>query len=292
MSPVPSIRAFKGPRGPFLIPDRVLLVAAGGLAIALAGFNLPHELHSTNVDLLYTVVAALVCLVWLGSLALAWRGNRLAVFIAGLIAFVEFGVIAASHFVTAPYDIDVYAGKEGLALAGVLIALLPACALTMMAAIVAWTHPRGRLRSLKTLPVLVVSLLGAVLAVFQVTDSVRRKDFGAQLPEDAAFVAAVGISLWLIGAFWIGRARRRGALALMLGTATIVYPFIALHIVGPSSVSAIAAKSGLLWAGVALAMATLASASFLAALTLLLQSLIPAGRTRAEGRLAKPHAAG
>ena len=259
--------------------------------MALAAFNLPHELHSTNVDVLYTAVAAVVCLIWLGSLLLAWRGNRLGIFVAGLVAFIEFGVIAASHFVTAPFDVDVYAAKEGLPAAGVLIGLLPACALTVMAAIVGWSHLRGRLRSLKTLPILVVSVVGAILTVLHVTDSVRRKDFGAMLPEDAAFVAVVGIILWLIGGLWIGRSRRIGALLLMLGTAIIVYPFITLHLVGATPIAAIAQKSGALWAGVALAMATLASACFLTAVALLVESLIIGRRSRAEVRLVKTRTA-
>jgi hypothetical protein len=289
---VSTIPSNRGAQGPFLIPDRVLLLAAGLLAIALAAFNLPHELHSTNVDILYTAVAVVVCLIWLASLALAWRGNRLGVFVAGLIAFIEFGVIAAAHFVTAPFDIDVYANKEGLAVAGVLIALLPACAVTMMASIVGWSNLKGRLRSLKTLPLLVVSVIGSMLVVLQMTDSVRRKDFGAMLPEDGAFVAVVGIILWLIGALWIGRSRRIGALLLMLGTAIIVYPFIALHLFGPTSIAAIATQSGAFWAGLALAMATLASASFMAAFALLIEFVILGRRRRAELPLAKPRAAG
>src|SRR5439155_1197161 len=99
--------------------------------------------------------------IWMGSLYLAWRGFRLAVFAAGLIAFTEFGVIASGHFVSAPWEIDIYAKHEGLEVAGVLIALLPACALTVMAAIVSWSHPTGRRRQLEMLPLILVSLLGA-----------------------------------------------------------------------------------------------------------------------------------
>src|SRR5947207_11873592 len=59
---------------------------------------------------------------------------------------------AAGHFVAAPWEIDAYAKHEGLAVAAVLIALLPACALAVMGAIVSWSHPGGRLRQLETLP--------------------------------------------------------------------------------------------------------------------------------------------
>src|SRR5439155_6181185 len=203
-------------RGPFLVPARVLLLAAGLLSIALGGFNLAHDTRSTNVDIIYVAVGGLVGLIWMGSLYLAWRGFRLAVFAAGLIAFTEFGVIASGHFVSAPWEIDIYAKHEGLEVAGVLIALLPACALTVMAAIVSWSHPTGRRRQLEMLPLILVSLLGAVLAVLQTTDNVARKDFGTATPEDGAFAAAIAVILWLVGAFWLARARRTGALLIML----------------------------------------------------------------------------
>src|SRR5947207_13591942 len=136
---------------------------------------------------------------------LAWRGFRLAVFAAGLIAFIEFGVIAAGHFVTAPWEIDVYAKHEGLAAAAVLVALLPACALTMLGAIVSWSHPRGRRGQLETLPILLVALLRALLPVPHTTDSVGRKRFGSATPDGGAFASTVALILWLLGS--LGPAR-------------------------------------------------------------------------------------
>ena len=267
--------AGRGVRGPFVVPARVLLAAAGLLSVALGSFNLVHELRSTNVDFVYVAVGGLVGLIWLVSLYLAWRGFRLAVFAAGLIAFTEFGVIASGHFVTAPWEIDIYAKHEGLPVAGVLIALLTACALTVTAAIVCWSHPTGHLRKLETLPVLLVSLLGAILAILHTTDNVARHDFGTGTPEDGAFAAAVATILWLVGALWLGRARRTGAVAIMLGTFIVADAFITLHVVGGTPLSVIAAKSGVAWAGIALAMATLAVASFVAALTFLVAALAP-----------------
>ena len=264
-------------RGPFVLPARMLLLTAGLLSIALGSFNLVHELRSTNVDIIYVLVGGLVGLIWLVNLYLAWRGFRSAVFLAGLIAFVEFGVIAAGHFVTAPWEIDVYAQHEGLAVAAVVIALLPACALTVMGAIVSWSHPTGRLRQLETLPLLLVSLLGATLTVLHTTDNVARKDFGSATPEDGAFAAAVAIILWLVGALWLGRARRTGALLIMLGTFIVADGFITLHLLGGNSVSVIASKSGVVWAAIALGMATLAAASLVAALTFLVGALTPRG---------------
>ena len=58
------------------------------LAVTLASVNLYPERHSTNVDVYYVVVAGLIYLIWLVSLVLAWRGLRIGVFIAGLVAFI------------------------------------------------------------------------------------------------------------------------------------------------------------------------------------------------------------
>ena len=264
-------------RGPFVLPARMLLLAAGLLSVALGSFNLVHELRSTNVDTIYVAVGGVVGFIWLVSLFLAWRSFRLAVFLAGLIAFVEFGVLAAGHFVAAPWEIDAYAKHEGLAVAAVLIALLPACALAVMGAIVSWSHPGGRLRQLETLPLLLVALLGAILAVLHTTDNVARKDFGTATPPDGAFAAAIAISLWLVGALWLARARRTGALLIMLGTFILADGFITLHLLGGTPVSVIASQSGVVWAGIALGMATLAVASFVAALTFLAAALAPRG---------------
>jgi hypothetical protein len=265
---------------------------AGGLTAGLGLFNLAHELHSTNVDIIYVVIGGLVAVVFLLSLLFAWRGLRLGTLLAGLIAFIEFGVIAAGHFVTAPWDIDVYANHEGLLVAGVLLALLPASAMTTMAAIVCWSQPRGRLANLQTVPLLIVSVLGVMLAILHTTDNVRRRDFGAALPEDGAFAVVVALILWLVGAFVIGRARRTGAILTMVGTFAIVYWFVSLHVAGGTSLSTIATKSGAFWAAAGFAMATLAAAAFVTALALLLESLIRAWRPRAKPALPAARSAG
>jgi hypothetical protein len=270
--------------GPFVLPARQLLLVTGLLSIALGSFNLGHELHSTNVDVIYVVLAGLAGILWLVSLLLAWRGSLAGIFVAGLIAFVEFAVIAASHFVTAPWEIDIYAKREGLAVAAVLIALLPACALTVMAAVVAWTHATGRTRRQETVPLLVVAVVGAIFVVLHATDNVRRGDFGTARPVDGAFAAAVAVILWLAGALWIARARRTGAIVVALGTFIVWYSFVTLHIVAGTPVSAIAARSGAVWAVIALGTATLAAASFLAALTFLALDVV----RRVQSRRAVP----
>jgi hypothetical protein len=267
-------------QGPFLIPARTLLVVSGLLAVALGTFNLGHELHSTNVDIVYVVVAGLVAATWLASLFLAWRGFRLGIFLAGLIAFVEFGVIASGHFAVAAWDIHVYSVHEGLAVAAVLMALLPACALTAMAAVVSWGHPNGYDPRPRTLPLLLVSVVGTILVVLHATDNLRRVDFGTANAEDGTFAAVVAVMLWLVGALWIARVRRIGAISIALGTFMVWYSFITLHVVHGTSVSTIAAQSGTIWAGIALGMATLAAASFVTALAFLVEPLVRRVRSR------------
>ena len=53
--------------------------------------------------------------------------------------------------------------------------------------------------------------------------------------------------------------------------------FITLHLLGGTAVSVIASQSGVVWAGIAVGMATLAVASFVAALTFLVAALTPKG---------------
>jgi hypothetical protein len=256
------------------LPARVLLLAAGVLAVALASVNLYPERHSTNVDIYYTVVAGLIYVIWLASLVLAWRGVRIGVFLAGLIAFIEFGVIAAGHFVSAPYDIHILSLHEGLWTATVLMSILPACALTAMAAIVSWSHPTGRLHRFQTLPLLIVAVLGTILVILYATDSLRRGDFGTANAEDAIFAAVAAAIVWMVGALWLARVRLVGAILIALGTFILWYSFITLHVIAGTRVSAIAKTSGALWAGIGLAMATLAAASFVAALAFIVTPLL------------------
>jgi hypothetical protein len=284
--------AVRRAQGPFVLPARTLLLVSGLLAVALASVNLFHELHSTNVDIVYVAVAGLVALIWLTSLILAWRGSRLGVFLAGLIAFIEFGVIASGHFVTAPWDIHVYSVHEGLHAATVLMALMPACALTAMAAVVSWSHGTGHHPRRQTLPLLVVSVVGAILVILHATDNLGRVDFGIANAEDGTFAAVVSVIVWLVGAFWIARVRRTGALLVALGTFIVWYSFLTLHVVAGTSVSAIAAKSGPIWAVIALGMATLAAASFLAALAFLVEPVVRRRRSRPKATAATAMKAG
>ena len=269
--------------GPFVIPARVLLLSSGLLATGLALFNLYHEFHAKQVDLIYAVIAVLIAVIWLVALIAGFGGSRLAVFFAGTVAFVEFGVIASTHFVVGPSDIDTFWKAEGLPVAAVDMSLIPACMLVMVSAIVCWSTPSGRSRRLTMLPVLLVALVGATCVILQATDDIRRADFGAANAEDGTFAAAVLATAWLIGAFWIARVRRTGALIIALSTAGISYSFVTLHLVKRGiPISAIASHSGAIWAVVAAGAAVLAAASFLFSLGVVALSLRRSRRRPAD----------
>jgi len=267
--------AVRRAQGPFVLPARLLLLFASLLAIALGAFNLAHELHAGEVDIIYTVVAGAAVLLWLVSLLLVYKGVRVGAFIAGTIAFIEFGVIVSAHFVSGPAALSAFARHEGLQLASALMGLLPACLLGVMAAIVSWSHPTGYRRRLESLPLLIVGFAGAVLVVLAATDAINRSDLGGANPEDAAFIAAITSAAWLAGALWIARVRRTGAIVIAVGTFNIWYSFITIHLTkGATSVSEIGAKSGTIWAVISVAAPVLAAASFLVALGLLVVPMV------------------
>jgi hypothetical protein len=270
-------------QGPLLIPARVLLLVSGVLAVALGVFNVFHELHAKDVDQTYTIVALAIGVIWLASIVLAFREQPIGVFLAGAIAFIELGAIATAHFTSTAGAIGSYVLKEGLPVAGALIGLVVACEITIMAAIVCWGHATGALRRRETLPVLIVAAIGTVLAILEATDNVHLAGkalpgFGTTAAEDGAFVAANVAALWMIGALWVARVRRTGALLLALATFMVCYSFVILHVRGATSLSVIARTSGILWAVIAAAVAILAAASLLVALGLLVMSLVRSTR--------------
>jgi hypothetical protein len=261
--------------GPFVLSARLLLLASGVLALGLALFNLYHEFHAKQVDQLYAIVALAVAVAWLASLIAGFAGSRLAVFVAGAIGFVEFAVIASTHFVVGPTDVDTFWKAEGLPIATVDMALIPGCVLVIMSAVVCWSTPRGRVQRSTMLPVLIVALLGAVCVLLQATDDIRRADFGAANAEDGTFAAAVLATGWLIGGLWIARVRRTGALIIAVSTAGVWFSFVTLHLVkGGVTIDTIVSRSGAFWALVAAGAAILAGASFLFSLGLLALSIV------------------
>ena len=268
-------------QGPFLLPARVVLLVAGLIAVALGTFTLLHDYHAGQVDRLYTILALLSGLVWLACIGLGFMGYRFGVFGAGAIAFVQFGVLASTHFVSGAGALGTFVKHEGIPVATVAMALVPACALVVMSAAVSWTNPSARNPRQETIALLLASLLGAVFVILQATDGVHRTDFGTANTEDGAFAAAIVASLWLAGGLWIGRVRRTGALLIVVATFIVWYSFVTLHLVkGGTSVREIASTSGVIWALISAAATVLAGASFVVALTLLALALVRPGRSK------------
>jgi len=270
-------------QGPLLFPARYLLLVSGVIALALSVFNLFHELHAKQADTVYAAVALAIGVVWLGSIILGFRGQKVGVFLTGAIAFIELGAIAQAHFASTAGAIGSFVRIEGLPVAGALIGLVVACVLTVMAAIVCWGHGTGYFRRRETLPILIVAAIGAVLAILEATDNVSLAGkalpgFGTTTAEDGAFVAAIIAAVWLIGGLWIARVRRTGVMLIGLATFVIWYSFVLLHLIGGTRLDVIATKSGLIWAVIAAAVAILAAASFLVALGLLLMPIFRRNR--------------
>jgi hypothetical protein len=277
----PTIRRAEGP---FLLPARVVLLISGLIAVALGSFTLVHDFHAGQVNLTYTVLALVVGLVWVACIGLAFIGSRFGVFGAGAIAFVQFGVLASTHFVSGPGALGTFVKHEGLPVATVAMALVPACALTVMCAGVSWTNPRARNPRLETVALLVASVIGAALVILQATDGVHRIDFGKANIEDGAFAAAIVASIWLAGGLWIARVRRTGALLIALATFIVGYSFVTLHLVrGGTTVSEIGSTSGAIWAWISAAATVLAAASFVLAVGLLVLSLVRPARAIRSG---------
>jgi hypothetical protein len=242
--------------------------------VALGTFTVLHDFHAGQVDRVYTILALLVGLAWLACIGLGFIGYRFGVFGAGAIAFVQFGVLASTHFVSGPGALGTFVKREGLPVATVAMALVPACALTVMSAAASWTNPRARNPRLGTVAILVASVIGAALVILQATDGVHRIDFGTANTEDGAFAAAIVASIWLAGGLWIGRVRRTGALLIALASFIVCYSFVTLHLVkGGTTLSEIASTSGATWAWISAAATVLAGASFVLAVGLLMLSL-------------------
>ena len=266
-------------QGPLLFPARYLLLVSGLIALALGTFNLFHELHAAQVDVVYTVVAASVGVIWLASIILGFQGQPIGVVLTGAIAFIQLGEIAQAHFAATAGAIGSYVRIEGLPVAADLIALVIACVLTVIAAVVCWGHATGYNRRRETLPLLIVAAIGTLLAVLEATDNVHLAGnalpgFGTTAAEDGAFAAAITAAVWLIGGLWVARVRRVGALLIALATFGICYSFVILHVRGGTPLSLIATSSGLIWAVIAAALAILATASLVVALVLLAMSML------------------
>lgn len=274
--------------GPFLLPARYVFLLSGLAASGLGAFNLWHEYHAVFVDRNIGLARALGVAVWLAAVILGFLGFRLGLFVAGALAFGQFGVAASTHFEVGAVSMTDFVKLEGLPIVAVDMALLVACITVVISAGVAWTNPKGRNRRIDTLPVLIAALLGATLVILQATDDFGRTDFGSANPEDGAFAAAILAALWLVGGLWIARVRRTGALLIVLATFGIWYSFVTIHLLeGGTSPNAIVAKSGWFWALVGAGAAILAAASFLVSIGLLVWSFVPRKRA-ATSRASQP----
>jgi len=267
--------------GPFLLPARTVLLVSGLLAVVLGVFTLLHEFHSSLVDRNFTIAALFIAAIWLACVVLAFLGFRIGVFGAGAIAFVEFGITASTPFVSGPRGLSTLVQHEGLPVAPAAMGLVTACILTMISAAAAWGYSRGRDRRLTTLPLLLAALAGAALVILQATDGVHRDNFGSANAEDGAFAAAIVACLWLLGGLWIARLRRVGALMIALATFIVWYSFIGLHLLkGTTTLSQVAATSGIIWALISAAATVLAAASFLVALALFAVAVVRRRRAK------------
>src|SRR5947209_14423285 len=132
--------------GPFLLPARVVLVIAGAVAVALGSVNLFHEWRAAQVDNVYVAAAAAVGVVWLLALITAFRGWRASVFITALTAFVEFGVIASSHFVSGAGSLGTFVKHEGMPMATIDMSLIHVIMLVSMHSGVRLNNTHVRLR--------------------------------------------------------------------------------------------------------------------------------------------------
>jgi hypothetical protein len=268
-------------RGPFILSARLVFVASGLLAIAMGLVHLFDEVQRTEVDVFYAVVAAIVSQLWLLSLFFAWRGNQLALALAGFLAFAEFGVQASTHFAIGVYAVEFLTPSRGIGFPVNLMLLEVACAISFVTAIVCISNPRGTIQRLESFPFLLVALAGASALILHAADDIGRKGFGAIGIEDGVAVASITATIWIIGALWMAGAPRLGAVLVALATANVVIPFITLHLAkGGVSLSQIAKQSGAGWAVLAAAMAILAAASLIGSVTWLLWKLAPQARAR------------
>jgi hypothetical protein len=266
--------------GPFVLPARIVFVSTGLLAIAMALLHLFDEVQRTEVDVFYAVIAVIASQVWLFSLYFAWRGSRLALVFAGLLAFVEFGIQTSTHFAIGVNAVEFLAPTQGIGFTVNLLLLEVACAICFVTAIVCASNPKGRTRRLETFPFLLVALAGASAVILHAANDVGLKSFGSISIEDGLAFAAITATVWIIGALWMAGAPRLGAFMVVLATTNVVIPFVTLHLAkGGVSLDEIAKQSGGAgWAVLAAAMAILAAASLIGSLTWLALRLVPAAR--------------
>jgi hypothetical protein len=275
---------FRARRAPFLIPARVLVAIVGLIAISAAVLHLVDEVQRTESAGIFLLALIGLGTIWLVSLGIAWRGSRIALFIAGLLAFAEFGLQASNHFITGgSQDISTLSLHRGLAVGITLLALGPACLLTSIAAIEAVSNPRGRSVSRLGMAQLATSVPGVIFVLLHTADDLGRGGFGSLSPEDGSFLAMVIATVWALGALWTASHHRRGSVLTVVATSFVLVPFYTLHLAGGVSLATIAQKSGPVWAVIAGAMAGCAALAFALAAGSLVTSIATQRRRARRG---------
>jgi hypothetical protein len=246
------------------------------VVVVLTVVHLVNELQRHEHSALFGGVVGAGILVFLLALALAYRRSVVAAVAVGVLAFAELALQISTHFAVGPTDLSTLAPTQGIGFTIVLVFLGTACLMTLVVAIVYTTNPDGQARRLRSLPLLGVSLAGAVLLLLHAADDVPRKGFGGLSVEDGTLIAVVTAAVWVVGAMWMASALRRGAILVAGATLNVWWPFYTLHL-APSGVSldAIRHQSGLIFVLVAAAAAISAAYGFVVAVLWLGLASIP-----------------
>jgi hypothetical protein len=267
--------------GPFLVQPRVVLVFTGAVAIATALIHLVFEVQIGEAPVGLAVLLVILSQVWLVSLFFAWRGNRLAIGIAGLMAFAEFGNQASAHFAIGVFAVEFLVPSLGLGFAIDLLVLIVVCLLSAVSAVVCASSAFHRSRRLQSLPFLLLALAGASVSLLHAADDIGRHGFGSFSIEDGLMLTALAATVWILGALWMAGAPRIGALLVMAASGYIAASFVVFHLL-PSGVTIdrIARTSGIGAAGIAAATGIIAGTSLIGAVVWLIAPLPGAARRR------------
>ncbi len=204
--------------------------------VVLTLIHLANELQRHEHSTLFAAVIVAGTLVFLAALAFTYRGSTLAAVAVGVLAFGELALQLSTHFAAGPLALSALAPTEGVWFTVVLFFLATTCLLTLAVAAVATTNAFGHARRTGSLPLVWVSLAGALLLLLHAVDDVGRKGFGGLSVEDGAFVALPTASAWVLGALWTAGPLRRGLILVAVATANVWWPIYTLHL-SPSGVS-------------------------------------------------------
>jgi hypothetical protein len=251
-------------------------VVLGVPAVVLTLIHLANELHRREHSPQFAAVVVVGSLVFLAGLAFAYRGSTLAAVAVGVLAFGELALQLSTHFAAGPLALSALAPTEGIWFTIVLFFLAATCLLTLAVAVVATTNPFGHARRTGSLPLVGVSVAGALLLLLHAVDDVGRNGFGGLSVEDGAFVAVATAAAWVVGALWTAGGLRRGLIVVAVATLNVWWPIYTLHL-SPSGVSLarIQQKSGIGLALIAAGAGALALGAFVVAIVWLALVSLP-----------------